>query len=372
MPVAAPAIEVPAQIDQNLVLVPVRIGSSPELTFILDTGAETTVVASDRIADAGLSGGVGSSGTAQGGEIETRLFRNVNIRVGSLDIGKSTVAAVDLAGLSAGVGRRIDGILGYDFFRDRVVRIDYSTRKIEMLPGGASPGRGFAVPIAIRGHSPFVDARVSQGRAAASGRFLVDTGALGAVNLYAGFLDLHPRLRPGKSLALTSGAILPGQFVTRMGRLTSLAIGPVRIRGPLASFSANPDSDDSAPGDAGLIGSSVLSRYVVTFDYPHRRMNLEPKRADSPIRFDASGLSLVAAGPRLEMKKVRLVLPGSPAAGAGVKAGDLLLAIDGRSAETLPLGAIRDMFRKVGVSYRLDLRRDGAPISVDVRTRQLI
>jgi hypothetical protein len=37
-----------------------------------------------------------------------------------------TVVAIDLTGLHAGLGRHVDGILGYDIFCRYVVEIDYA------------------------------------------------------------------------------------------------------------------------------------------------------------------------------------------------------------------------------------------------------
>ena len=241
-----------------------------------------------------------------------------------------------------------------------------------MRPG--SPlGRGLPLSLSIRGKTPFVQAKLDQGHGPVSGSLLLDTGAVGAITMYAQFLKSHPSMRPKRSIPLTSGAILPGQFVARVGRIKRVQAGNLIIRDAVANFSANAEADDAAPGDAGLIGGYVLSRYVVTIDYARHRAVLAPgQNSDRPYAFDASGLSFVAADPGFETKKVRLVLEGSPAAEAGIKAGDLLLALDDTPASGLSLAKLRQMLRVIGARYTLRLRRGGQDIEVQLVTRWLI
>jgi C-terminal processing protease CtpA/Prc len=69
---------------------------------------------------------------------------------------------------------------------------------------------------------------------------------------------------------------------------------------------------------------------------------------------------------------VRVVLPRSPAAEGGVASGDHLTAIDGKPARELTLDQIRELFRKDGQPYTLDLRRGDAAIRVELRARRLL
>src|SRR4051812_14297682 len=151
--VSAVVTQIPVIIEQNQILIPVSVGKSRSLTFLLDTGAEATVIASDRAEEAGLDQGAASTGTAQGGEISTRVHRFVAVRAGKLPLGKMTVAAVDLSGLSAGTGRKIDGILGYEFFHGRVVRIDYAVGVVSVLRKGTGLGRGIPLRVSVRGRT---------------------------------------------------------------------------------------------------------------------------------------------------------------------------------------------------------------------------
>ena len=59
-------------------------------------------------------------------------------------------------------------------------------------------------------------------------------------------------------------------------------------------------------------------------------------------------------------------------AAAGLAAGDIITAVDGRRAAGLTLADLRQRFRVEGVDIRLTLTRDGAERQVVLRTRRLI
>jgi C-terminal processing protease CtpA/Prc len=85
-----------------------------------------------------------------------------------------------------------------------------------------------------------------------------------------------------------------------------------------------------------------------------------------------SGVSLGAVGPEFKTVRVRLVIPGSPAEGAGIRPGDVLVSLNGRPAVELGLDEIRTMFRKPGVTYTLVLKRRESTLQLKLATRRLI
>jgi S1-C subfamily serine protease len=114
----------------------------------------------------------------------------------------------------------------------------------------------------------------------------------------------------------------------------------------------------------------VLARFRVTFDYTRHRLLLKPT-ADAARRtvWNASGM-LVAqlpGGPVL----VAQIVPGTPAAEAGIAAGDLLVLVGDRPAESIGLDALRAHFRLPGQRDTLVIERDGARHTVALVQREL-
>jgi len=111
----------------------------------------------------------------------------------------------------------------------------------------------------------------------------------------------------------------------------------------------------------------------VIFDFPHQRIILEPNlQFNHSIDEDMSGLSLVAKGANLKTFEVVQVQPGTPAADAGIRQGDVIAAMDDEAAADLTLSAIRDLFRQVGHEYKLLIDRKGQSLTISIKMHRLI
>ena len=113
---------------------------------------------------------------------------------------------------------------------------------------------------------------------------------------------------------------------------------------------------------AGIIGGEVLRRFTVVFDYSRNQMILEPNvHFAEPYEFDLAGLMPVAEGANLDVFRVYHVIDGSPAQEAGVRTGDVISAIDGRTSADLSLEQVRRLFKQgEGKEYRVSLLRGEA------------
>jgi predicted metalloprotease with PDZ domain len=110
---------------------------------------------------------------------------------------------------------------------------------------------------------------------------------------------------------------------------------------------------------AGNVGGAVLRRFRVTFDYAHERVYFAPGGDAGPDSFDRAGLWLVPAGKELLVEDV---IPGGPAAAAGVIPGDRIEAVDGVALTRPDLDAARERLHAgaPGTTVRLRVRgREG-------------
>jgi membrane-associated protease RseP (regulator of RpoE activity) len=140
----------------------------------------------------------------------------------------------------------------------------------------------------------------------------------------------------------------------------------------------------------GIVGYTFFARYRTTIDYPARQITFEP--VDAPVRDLMKDLPARLAGPRearrvvlapgalwgLELGEpdgaagvpIRAVLADSPAAEAGLKAGDVLTTLDGRwttsVADTYAAASGIGPGRDVAVV----VLRDGKETTLTVRPRE--
>jgi C-terminal processing protease CtpA/Prc len=84
-----------------------------------------------------------------------------------------------------------------------------------------------------------------------------------------------------------------------------------------------------------------------------------------------SGIALVADGPTYRIFRVIEILEDSPAMEAGLQEGDVITAIDGKTADEVTLAAINEMLEKP-VARTLTIRRGDRTITVTLTPRRLV
>ena len=123
--------------------------------------------------------------------------------------------------------------------------------------------------------------------------------------------------------------------------------------------------------DAGNVGTGILKQFNITFDYLHHRLYFE-KNANfgQPDVFNRSGLAvqITAEGP-----VVATVLENSPAAEAGISAGDLLTAIDGWQGDQITAERLFDILgQQPGSIVRLSIGHLGTTRDLQIKLRDIL
>jgi predicted aspartyl protease len=368
---------VPFESSNNIVIVQTSINGSKPLSFILDTGAGGSVINTKRAKELGLKLEGQSEATTGDGAVEASFVKGGKVSISGVKLPDSTLTAVDLSGLEAGIGRRIDGILGYDVFARYVVEFDYVARKVKLHEPKSYrySGSGQIVSITVDDNRPFIRGTVTQHDSkSAEGRFEFDTGQVSAVILGESFTIKSELLKSaGKTVQLTTGAILAGRSTAQTGRIQKLQLGSFTISNPVTNFVQGNRGEADTSDYAGQIGGEILRRFRVIVDYSRKQVILEPnKHFAEPYVFDMSGVSLTSSGADFNVFRVRAVVENSPAAEAGLRVGDLLTTINGRPTKGMTLEQIRRTFRRAGQKFELGIKREETTLQITLKTRRIV
>jgi len=201
----------------------------------------------------------------------------------------------------------------------------------------------------IRGEKPQVRASVD----GISGTFEVDTGSRGSLALTRAFADRNELARKYDATPeVVLGAAVGGPVRARLVRVKTLELGDVVVANPVAALTVEESAGNSDL--AGNIGNGILRRFSVTFDFPGGALYLE-KNASFAQRdiYDRAGLWVERGHKGFE---VMHVVERGAGELAGLKPGDVIVAIDGRPWTAVSLPALRAMFRAdAGRKVRLTL-----------------
>src|SRR5579862_2103872 len=104
----------PAEVSRNLLFVQLTVHGAP-LRFLIDSGASESVLDSDTVARLGLNPQRSQSPAAGGAAVTAGYLRGLDVVAPGVTVVAVPFAVRSLEQMAVHFGRRIDGILGYDF-----------------------------------------------------------------------------------------------------------------------------------------------------------------------------------------------------------------------------------------------------------------
>ncbi|TAL38182.1 MAG: hypothetical protein EPN98_00610 [Phenylobacterium sp.] len=303
-----------------------------ETHVLLDSGAEATVLDKAYAESIGIKPTAIVPAVGTGGRDVAELASGVTIRLGAVELRDVTVALIDLKPISAMIGKPLPVILGKEVFNALTVDLDFAGKTIAFQdPARFRPTPGAVpVPVTSVGGIHAIPAAIEGGKTVLMD---FDLGNGSPLLVFPGHWKARRMLEGRPSSKSLSGAV--GGLKTRdVATVRSLTLAGVTFRDIPAVFG---EDDGSAFGNtrtAGNIGMPILSRFRLTTDYANHRLLLTP-RADMvglPFPKDRSGLMTRFNGSGFTLG---LVAPGSPAEAAGLKAGQVITAVNGKAASEL-------------------------------------
>jgi hypothetical protein len=362
-----PSLAIPMDLASGRPVIELGIDGHGPYRFVLDTGAGGTVI------DAGLARELSLAVVGRdsiGDPSNPGAFHVDVVRPGSITIGApgaGGAAPLTLRGVSAStfevrqmMGATTSGIIGLPDFADLLVTLDYPEGKVrfergELAPeapgvtGYESPDGIIAIPMTVGDTT--LTAHLDSGN---PGAFMLPHALAGRLHFSS------PPVEVGQARTVNSTATIYG------ARLA----GDIRAAGLTWS---NPEVNLSdLIVNFGNIGFDALRDVAVTIDQNHHRLRFArsataaapaPQRRRLGIMFagmtpGAAALPLVDGGLQLER-----VIPGGPAEKAGLQAGDVILAVNGRAAAGL---AQAELFDILGAPRELQLRvkRGGQELAI--------
>jgi len=376
-------IEFPFRYALDYILVDLEFNGALPLSFIMDTGAEHTILFQKVYGDL-----IGLKYTQEikiiGADLSTSVLayisRGVDVRLNEdIEVQRDIVVLYeDFLDLNELTGSKIDGILGGSFFQGLIVEINYKKNKIVLHhPNHYKPEyhKTFTpIDINVTQNKPYVKAKLELFSGASSEiKLLFDTGAGLTFLLHT---NTNDKLKlPENVIKGNLGKGLGGMVEGYTGLIKSLSIDKYKFSNLITSFQNN-DSliyKDIIQERNGLLGNIIISRFHVIIDYNKEKLYLKPiGDYDKDIEYDKSGLLVFAYGEKLNKYYVKEVIPGSPADIAGLKEGDLIVRLGFWPSSFLSLRRIvNKLSGKDGKRIKMKIKRDGKKISKEFILRDM-
>src|SRR5687768_443477 len=178
-------VQIPIEVYNNLIVVPVVLNGALPLKFILDTGVRTAILTEKTFSDIlNLSYSRKYSISGPGGEqiIDAYITNNVSLELpGVTGRGHALlVLGEDYLELRNYLGTDVHGILGYELFSRFIIEVDYDKKVLTLsVPPRFRKKRNYqSIPIKIEDTKPYVTTSVVLADGTQlTAKLLVDSGA---------------------------------------------------------------------------------------------------------------------------------------------------------------------------------------------------
>jgi hypothetical protein len=356
----------------NLILVPVQINGARPALFVFDTGLEQTLIDARYAGELGLRIDDAQEQRVPGGTLRIGMVKEGKVTIGGAYPQTLPLQTAPLESLAAVTGEHVKGLIGHDFIKRFGVKIDYGGKKLTLWPADEFHyrGSGVALPIRISDSQVFLSVRIKpRGQPPLVASFKLDTGSADVIGFNNNFIQDHHLIDPRQPTLRMPGVAMGGETAGHLFRLDWCRLGPTTVADPIVGYTSDSKGFENRQ-DAGTIGAAILSLHTLFLDYAHQRIILEPVGPGSRrVPSDEVGATLRARGPDLKDIVIASIIPGSPAAEAGLRTGDHIAAIDGKTGSSL--ASIAERFRRGG-KVRVTVQREGASQSFEVNGRPLL
>ena len=301
-------VVIPFKFINNLIIIPINVNGTI-LNFLLDTGVEETILFSleenEEVVFSNLDKimfrGIGTSEPFEGlKSSENKLSIN-----GYNDNHHTIYIVLDQKmNISSQVGIPVNGIIGYHFFKNNCIDINYNRKKIVVYNDIKSITKRLTtkyqkIPIFIEENKPYIKTVVEMEHNPEEfeAKLLIDIGNSDALWM---FQEKDKRIKVSdKNFDDYLGLGFSGTVYGKRCRIKKLKIDNFLFEKPI---SAMPDSvslqDIKMVKDrVGSIGSEIMKRFSIVFDYADNQIYL--KKNDNfnlHFNYNMSGLEIQHQG----------------------------------------------------------------------------
>ncbi|MFN4365311.1 PDZ domain-containing protein [Chryseobacterium hispalense] len=398
---------IPFKLINNLIFIPININGA-ELTFLLDTGVAETSIFSLENQEVKLLKMEKIKFSGLGGDRSIDGFRSEDNlgRIGKSFVNDSMTVYIIMDqdfNISSHVGIPVNGIIGYHFFKNHPVIIDYMSKKITIYNDKElfrKKIRNFSeLDISIEKNKPYIFADVEMTNEKKSSKLLIDLGNSDPVWLFPKLIKDFVYNRPNIDDFLGRG--FNGDIYGKRSRIHNFYLGDFKFEKPLTAM---PDEYsiqhvNLVENRKGSVGGDIMRRFTVAFDYSHGKIYLKKNRDFyDPFHFNMSGLDFRQDGMEwtkdvvnLPTKKEIQVSTGtevfssslqynfilkpifsiagvrkdSPGAKAGLQKDDRLISINGKKTADMTLQKIIELMKsEEGRTIQMVIERKSREMSL--------
>lgn len=382
-------VKLPFKLINNLIILPVKVNGI-ELNFLVDTGVEETILFSlDDKKEIQLHDvekiklkGLGTREPVEGLKAYKNTLSVANLQFTNQEI----VVILDQSfNFSSALGIEVNGIIGYHFFSQTIVKLDYGKKKIIIYnPENFIENKLFKnfqpFDIEIQHAKPYITTQLELNDTIFKAKCLIDSGNSDGLWLFESKSNLV--VIPKRNFDDYLGRGFSGDILGKKAKVNTLSLQEFSFENVITSF---PDAISltnlkMVDNRMGSIGGEILRRFNVIFDYQNNKMYLKKnKYYKDKFKYNTTGITIHHTGMQwyqeeiplqgigvekdnsykligvtelkykfklLPMYEILNVRENSPAEKSGLRVGDVILNINGNRVYKMNLNKINELLKR--------------------------
>lgn len=307
-------VVIPFKLINNLIFIPIKVNGI-ELNFLLDSGVEETILFSmDEMQEVKFNNvekiklrGLGSEKEIEGLKSTNNTFETYGLKSNNHML---YVILDQSFNLSSHIGIPVNGIIGYKFFKNNIVEINYEKRKITVYEDKQEIQKKLdkkfkLIPITIEKSKPYIYTTAVVDSMEIDAKLLIDIG-----NSDAFWIFENSKIKlPKKNFPDFLGKGFSGDIEGHRARIQMFSIDEFDFKRPIVAF---PDSLSIAnvkmvKDRIGSVGGEVLKRFNIVLDYRDQKLYLKKNNKFSdPFTYNKSGITIQHNGLQWVQETVHL------------------------------------------------------------------
>ena len=307
-PCSETKVSIPFKLINNLIIITIKVNDVP-LNFLLDTGVEESILFSldetDEISFANIQKikikGFGKKEAFDGYKSTLNKIEIKNF----IDNNHTLYLVLDQdINISSNIGVPVNGIIGYHFFKNNLVKIDYQNKKIIIYKNKIKQLKNIEktfskMPLVFHDGKPYLNSNImfENSTKLLESKLLIDTGNSDAIWLFKNKSDKI--LLPIINIEDYLGRGFSGDVFGLRGRVQLFQLANLEIKNPIVAFPNSIDTEEieKIENRLGSVGSEIMKRFTVFFDYQNEHIYLKKNvNFDDEFNFNMSGIDIQHQG----------------------------------------------------------------------------
>ena len=328
---------IPFKDNNGIMYIETIIDDYPEpLNFVFDTGASSTVLDEEIAEKMNVDSRGTTSATGASGSASYKLARAKKITIENVQLKGIPLILVDLKAISNRSPVEIHGIIGNDLLKKFVTRIDYEKKELTLFKKVSSIKNldSYKQTNFVFDRGPIPQMEISIGLKndkVFSGMVYIDTGARLSFLMNAPYAKENKIAEQiGKRINTKAESLTSSSAFIR-GSIAKLEIEGFTFKEMPIDISLDKAGVAAQKGYMGILGSEVLRRFHMIFDYKNLKLYLKPNTLyANTFNFPRSRIRLIRKNDKVYVESV--LSDKKYGEKINIEAGDELLKINNKSA----------------------------------------